>query len=366
MLVAVGHAVERSTARPRRTAAGRSRCREVGVGPAGLRLQARRTARCPAPGCIGPAQCRPARRGAGLGVERVAEHLGQAERLGQSPAPAGPVRSPARAAPFQHPLAGEIGVRPGQLGARAERLEDRRRAASAAAIASAPRHRRHMRARQPAQWCRPRAAGRRPPATAPARARRRRSASAHRSTSDSSSGQPVVQPGDRRWFGAGGEAQGPLVLGGRLTVRGQFGRPARRPRRVVKHRRASPAASAWKASRASSSHAGWPQRGQDPAVDHRAAVRRRSPAPPPAGRSRGGTAAPPPSCGQQAGRQQLVDAPAAGRPSPLQQLQLDPGAGQRRRRPAPRALPLSRAARASTASRADGGTSLDARPAAPR
>ena len=197
----------------------------------------------------------------------------------------------------QHPLAGQVGVRPGQLGAGPERLEDRERrlgrgdrlGAAAQAPHAAGQQAQRVALAQPVAGLPPQRE--RPLAGAggllPAVDQRHLP------------GEPVVQPGGRSAgaVGVGREPQRPLELRGRLAVRGQLGGPPRRPA----------ARSASTAGRVAGRLGVEGQPGVVGAADRpaarpgsgrgcrRRAVRRRPPARPPAGRSRAGTAAPPSS-----------------------------------------------------------------------
>ena len=161
--------------------------------------------------------------GAGLGVERVAEHLGQAQWPGHLLRPPGQLdRLPVDAA--HHPHRPQSGVCPGQLGGRAQRFEQfhRRPGGGDAFIAPAQgAHRggkpaKRVALAQPVTHLAPQVERPLPGVgrLLPAVQQRRLVCEA------------VMQTSGRGGIGLIGEAQRPFELGGRLTVRAQRGGPA--------------------------------------------------------------------------------------------------------------------------------------------
>ena len=228
-------------------------------------------------------------KGTGLGVERVADYVGTAQRPGNGHGPVGQLDRLSMLV-VHHPQRGEAGVGRGQLRAWSQRFEHRYRGHGRGTTLAAPA-RRVQRARQPAQRV----------ALAPLvtllapqgeRALAGLDRLLHAVQQRGLVAERVVQAGGRGGVGLVRETQGPLVLGGRLAVGAQFrgapggggrvphdGGPVPRAFRVERHPRVVVTA-------------GPAQGVQDPGVDEHPAVRGdRRPARP-AGRSRGGTSAP--------------------------------------------------------------------------
>ena len=332
-------------------------------GRAGRRRARSRSARRIAGPTPGPWMAALAR----LGVERVAEHVrrrpsGPASSLGP------PARSHGRVVVGARASAGwRTWRRPRparRLGPSGSRVAT---AASAAATASRPAAQAPQDARQPAQ----RVALAQPVAGLPPQRQRAlarpRSASCHRSNSAVLVGAaPSYSAASAAGSGPVREPQGPLVLGRRLPVRRQPGRLARRGR-------------ARSAAR--------PDRRRPPPRGRPAGRRRRTRPSGRAARIRPWMACaavgrdgllhgepgdlvaepqPPAVADEQPGGEQFVDSSgrrAGSAVPPRSSPQLDPGAGQRghvehARGPRRRAA----ATRASTASRADGGTAAGAGP----